>query len=143
MGFITTDKMVDLIGLTLDTIEKMEKWEGHLYNWYNTENLEPLMPVFVSTVDSGNFISYLIVVKEGLKEYMKDFPHKSVIIDLIGRIERIIDNTKFAPLYDDVKDLFYIGYNVKEEKVLNSYYDLLASEARISSYIAIARGNIS
>ena len=142
MGFINTEKMIHLIELTLDTIEKMEKWEGHLYNWYDTGTLEPLRPVFVSTVDSGNFISYLIVLKEGLKEYIEDFTEKQRIVDLIDRIKNIIDNTKFAPLYDEVKDLFYIGYNVKEEKVLNSYYDLLASEARISSYIAISRGEV-
>ncbi|MCF6466681.1 GH36-type glycosyl hydrolase domain-containing protein [Clostridium sp. Cult2] len=142
MGFITTDKMVNLVRLTIDTIEKMEKWEGHLYNWYDTETLEPLRPVFVSTVDSGNFISYLIVLKEGLKEYVEDFNKKHEIIDLVYRIENIINNTKFTPLYDGVKNLFYIGYNVKEGKVLNSHYDLLASEARISSYIAIARGEV-
>ncbi len=36
--------------------------------------------------------------------------------------------------------MFYIGYNIEESKPLKSYYDLLASEARISSYIAISRG---
>lgn len=142
LGFITTNKMVELIGLTLNTIEKMEKWEGHLYNWYDTETLEPLMPIFVSTVDSGNFISYLIVLKEGLKEYMEGYEEKGKILDLIHRIESLIDSTKFAPLYDEVKDLFYIGYNVKEDKVLNSHYDLLASESRITSYIAISRGEV-
>ncbi|CCQ97400.1 membrane hypothetical protein [[Clostridium] ultunense Esp] len=142
MGFITTEKMVVLVELTLDTIEKMEKWEGHLYNWYDTETLEPLRPVFVSTVDSGNFISYLIVLKEGLKEYKEDFNEIKKVENLIDRIEDIIDNTKFTPLYDEVKDLFYIGYNVKEGKVLNSHYDLLASEARISSYIAISKGEV-
>ena len=137
--------MVNLVDLTISTIEKMDKWEGHLYNWYNTENLEPLKPIFVSTVDSGNFVSYLITLKEGIKEYIDcdemDEEH-SKNENLLYRIQNIIDNTKFYPLYDETKDLFYIGHNVEEDKPLKSYYDLLASEARISSYIAISRGEI-
>lgn len=142
LGFIDTSEMVESVKLTMDTIDKMEKWEGHLYNWYDTINLEPLRPVFVSTVDSGNFISYLIVLKEGLKEYIDDVENKEEIEALINRIEEIINNTRFAPLYDNSKKLFYIGYNVGENKVLDNHYDLLASEARISSYIAISRKEI-
>ena len=143
-NFIDTTVMINLIKQTLDTLDKMEKWEGHLYNWYDTTNLEPLRPIFVSTVDSGNFISYLIVLKEGLKEYIEGATEKEKedIESLIGRIENIIDNTNFSPLYDNSRSLFYIGYNVEEDKVLNNYYDLLASEARISSYIAISRGEV-
>ena len=48
----------------------MEKWEGHLYNWYDTVTLKPLSPIYVSTVDSGNFVGCLITVKEGLEELL-------------------------------------------------------------------------
>ncbi|MBZ2174133.1 hypothetical protein K8M07_02615 [Schnuerera sp. xch1] len=142
LDFITTSEMIDSIELTMNTIEKLKKWEGHLYNWYDTTNLEPLRPIFISTVDSGNFISYLIVLKEGLKEYIDDAKQKTRIKHLIYRIKKIIDNTNFEPLYDKSKNLFYIGYNVGEDKVLNNYYDLLASEARVSSYIAISRKEV-
>ena len=144
LGFIDTKEMISLMKKTLDTIEKLEKWEGHLYNWYDTTNLEPLRPIFVSTVDSGNFVAYLIVIKEGLKEYQEDAneEEKQEIYSLITRIEKLISDTNFAPLYDESRNLFYIGYNVGEGKILNCYYDLLASEARISSYIAISRGEV-
>ncbi|HZX21018.1 MAG TPA: glucoamylase family protein [Clostridia bacterium] len=143
LGFITTPEMVDLVRLTIETLEKMEKWEGHLYNWYDTESLGPLRPIFVSTVDSGNFVSYLIILKEGLKEYLEEALAEDCDAQgLIVRIENLIDNTKFAPLYDEDKGLFHIGYNVGEDRVLNSYYDLLASEARTASYIAISRREV-
>ena len=61
---------------------------------------------------------------------------------MIKKIEELIDNTKFKPLYDEKRDLFYIGYNVEEGMVLNSYYDLLASESRTTSYITISRGEV-
>ena len=40
------------------------------------------------------------------------------------------------------RNLFYIGYSVDEGKALNNYYDLLASEARTASYIAISRREV-
>ena len=272
-GYITTTEMIDSIERALSTVEKMEKWKGHLYNWYDTTDLKPLRPYFVSTVDSGNFVAYLIALNEGLKEYLdkpifgesyikgfkdtveliedqeirneyldhlnslenindrelekiikklsnlteekKDiwidnslnmlksilgeyqllFPNsveysylrnnyegiqkdaslrklKSYYTDvsqrvdnknvveiserlnsnviktiyyienLIHRIDKLIDETEFAPLYDGGKDLFSIGYNVEDNRLLNTYYDLLASEARLTSYIAVSRREV-
>ncbi len=45
-------------------------------------------------------------------------------------------------LYDDKRDLFSIGYHVVDGRRDNSYYDLLASEARLSSFLAIAKGDV-
>ena len=40
------------------------------------------------------------------------------------------------------RDLFSIGFNVSERRRDTSYYDLLASEARLCSYVAIAQGQV-
>lgn len=61
---------------------------------------------------------------------------------LIARIDVLSDSMKFSPLYVKKKQLFSIGYNVEDNKLTDSYYDLLASEARQTSYICIARGEI-
>ncbi|SHK33607.1 GH36-type glycosyl hydrolase domain-containing protein [Tepidibacter formicigenes] len=290
LGYISTTQMLDRINKTLSTIEKLETWKGHLYNWYDTRSLEVLLPLYVSTVDSGNFIGYLITLKQGLLEYIKnpiadkklllgikdtlefidekyieqtnidDLINKekistnelkklikdllaktnnesnwdiklnnmlnsleieidkfivntevkekfkniknqidniqvnkslvdlkeiyeNIILDideifknqklnkdqkeyllniknnilksknnieevlsninnLVNRLDRIVESADFRYLYDKKRHLFSIGYNVKEEKLTNSYYDLLASEARLTSYIAIARKQI-
>jgi cyclic beta-1,2-glucan synthetase len=71
LGFIGYSSMLRQITNTTNTIKKLEKWHGHLYNWYNTKNLEPLRPYYISTVDSGNFVCYLITLRESLKEYQK------------------------------------------------------------------------
>ena len=39
--------------------------------------------------------------------------------------------------------MFSIGFNVEENKLTDSYYDLLASEARQASFVAIAKKDIS
>lgn len=45
-------------------------------------------------------------------------------------------------LYDHARRLLSIGYNVTERRRDASYYDLLASEARLASFVAIAQGQI-
>jgi len=49
---------------TFETLAKLERHRGHFLNWYNTQNLEPLTPRYVSTVDSGNLVGSLIVIKQ-------------------------------------------------------------------------------
>lgn len=61
---------------------------------------------------------------------------------LIDKIDQLIKSTEFTPLYCKKTKLFSIGYNVEEEQLTKSYYDLMASEARSASFIAIARGEI-
>ena len=48
----------------------------------------------------------------------------------------------FTLLYDPRRELFAIGYNVSQHRQDASCYDLLASEARLASYVAIALGQV-
>ncbi|MBI5017592.1 MAG: cyclic beta 1-2 glucan synthetase [Deltaproteobacteria bacterium] len=45
-------------------------------------------------------------------------------------------------LFDGARHLLAIGYNVGEHRRDASYYDLLASEARLSTFVAIAQGKL-
>ncbi len=45
-------------------------------------------------------------------------------------------------LFDRARQLLTIGYNVSEHRADQSYYDLLASEARLCSFVAIAQGHV-
>lgn len=69
-GYITSSEMLGMLSNTMTTITSLEKWKGHLYNWYDTRTLIPLRPEYVSTVDSGNFLCYLISLEQGLEEYL-------------------------------------------------------------------------
>lgn len=53
-----------------------------------------------------------------------------------------MEDMKFDFLYNKDRGLFSIGYNVEENSLGNSYYDLMASESRITSFLTIARGEI-
>ena len=48
----------------------------------------------------------------------------------------------FTFLFDPARKLFSIGFNVAESRYDQSFYDLLASEARLCSYVAIALGQV-
>lgn len=282
-GYITTKQMVAKIGQTIDTLERLPRWEGHFYNWYNTVTLEPLLPLYVSTVDSGNLLVYLLVAKEGIKEWLQqpwakglgqgvmdtvrweqpkaetvaswrplfgpafedeptiltwyrrlkkareevtpesrdllrhtltaieqqleelewffpwlpqveatgaepapDLAHKLSAVknfgevialaeaesvsaaeaeppalaqllltskarceelinegqQLCARLETLITAHDFTPLYDRQRRLFAIGYNVTNQRLDSSYYNILASEARQASFMAIALGQV-
>jgi cyclic beta-1,2-glucan synthetase len=54
--------------------------------------------------------------------------------------ERMFKAMDFAFLFDDTRKLFSIGYRVTEGSLDPSCYDLFASEARLASFIAIAKG---
>ena len=64
------------------------------------------------------------------------------LIRLGARAVAIADGMSFKFLYDEDRALFSIGYNVGGARLDASYYDLLASEARVASLIAIAKGDI-
>ncbi len=291
-GYITLAKVHERINSTLQILEGLDQWKGHLYNWYDTQSLAPLEPRYVSTVDSGNFVVYLLTLRSGLSEIlnkslldlefvrglkdtynllieaidedcneelkgfgqaldhmlssdeawnfenwmnllsrwpsllvdqeltkegdywarrletmivtfrqethdiypwyfdpdhmdettlfnarifktnnldelskcyldgleeqsfspeMKALLQKVLLkiqgyqqesIDLQQRLEKLAFATDFRPLFDDKRKLFSIGYRVAENMLDKSYYDLLASEARQASFIAIAKGDV-
>jgi cyclic beta-1,2-glucan synthetase len=62
--------------------------------------------------------------------------------DVIRRIRNLSDSINMQFLYDKNRRLFSIGYNLKEQRLDPSHYDLLASEARLASFVAIARGDV-
>jgi cyclic beta-1,2-glucan synthetase len=63
------------------------------------------------------------------------------IQSLAGRCEDFA-RMDFRFLYDSARDLFSIGYNASDNRLDASFYDLLASEARLASYVAIAQGQV-
>ena len=48
----------------------------------------------------------------------------------------------FSFLFDKSRDLFAIGYNVRDHRLDASFYDLLASEARLGSFIVTAQDQV-
>lgn len=133
LGFIDKDKAFDLTDKIIDTVSKLPKWNGHLYNWYNINTLKVMNPNFISSVDSGNFVACLIVAKE--------FLNKHGNLKLAKKVENLIKKTNFSLLYTK-DDVFSVGYNADEGKLEPYSYNKYISESRITSYLAIAKGDV-
>ncbi len=58
------------------------------------------------------------------------------------RAEDLFHAMDFSFLFDLTRKQFSIGYQVAENKLDANCYDLLASEARLTSFIAIAKGDV-
>ena len=150
LEFIDIEECITKLNNILLTIDKLEKWNGHLYNWYDIKTLVPLRPRFVSTVDSGNFIASLYTILEFLNEISNnqisnniDESIKNMILENKNILQKIITTTDFTKLYNNEKNLFSIGYYTEESKLIDSYYDMLMSENRITSFVAIASKQVT
>src|SRR5207244_2875091 len=61
---------------------------------------------------------------------------------LARRADTLFAAMEFGFLFDATRKLFSIGYRVADSSLDPSCYDLLASEARLTSFIAIAKGDV-
>ncbi len=150
MGFIDAADMAARLDATLTTVEGLERFDGHLFNWYDTQTLAPLRPAYVSTVDSGNLAGALVTLSAGLPRLAADLPMSTAtaaqLRDLGVRAGALFNAMDFRRLYDARRQLFSVGYRPAEgegEGHLDaSRYDLLASEARLASFLAICKGDV-
>ncbi len=133
LEFIEKEEAIAFIEKIITTVDSLEKWNGHLYNWYHIKTKEVLEPRFISTVDSGNFVASLMVVNQFLLENGEE--------KLARVVERLIKNANFKKLYTK-KEVFSIGYQEKEAMLSVYNYNKFASESRLTSFIAIAKGDV-
>ncbi len=68
------------------------------------------------------------------------------LTDLAGRAVALADGMNFGFLYDRQRKIFAIGYRPPDAdgpgRLDTSFYDLMASEARLASFAAIAKGDV-
>ncbi len=133
-GFITAAQLIERTANALDTMQRLERYRGHFYNWYDTRTLEPLYPRYVSSVDSGNLAMHLLTLRQGLLA----MPGAESLAQQAGELARM----QYGFLFDAERRLLAIGYNVTENRRDAAYYDLLASESRAASFVAIAQGEL-
>ena len=59
-----------------------------------------------------------------------------------AKADSLAKSLDFASLFDTKKKALSVGYQVEEERLAPYYYDLLPSEARAATFVAIAKGEI-
>lgn len=139
LELINEKEALSRIDNTLNTVMLLPKWQGHLYNWYDTETLFILGQSYVSTVDSGNFITALVALKELL---ISDFEEDERRNEIVLKAEKLIAEADFSYLYNEKKKLMLIGINPEKPDPDPPCYDFFTSEERTTSFYAIARGDV-
>lgn len=142
LGFITREAMTALLESTLGTLNRLARYRGHFYNWYDLRTLEVLQPAYISTVDSGNLAGHLIALRQACVAMAGTG-------ECGARLEAIAEQAyahalamEFAFLYDAERQLLSIGYQEGNHALDPSSYDLLASESRLASFVAIAKNDV-
>ena len=144
-GWIGTEELLTRLEATLATLATLQRHRGHFLNWYDTQSGAPLLPMYVSTVDSGNLAGHLLAVAQACRELAPSTQDEATLRrlnDVARDCEQIAWAADFSFLYHRKRHLFHIGYRVAEQELDAGFYDLLASESRLTSLLAIAKGDV-
>jgi cyclic beta-1,2-glucan synthetase len=82
---------------------------------------------------------WLHLVREGSSRASQ----RILALESLARQTAELAEMDFSFLFDPARELFSVGFNVTERRLDASFYDLLASEARLCSYVVIALGQVS
>ena len=107
-----------------ESINQMEK-EVHAFGLYSC-NLQSCITLS-QAAKSGNEYAGRIIEK---------------IDALCGYIDKVVEDVDFTALYDKKRRMFRIGYHVSTQTLDEGCYDLIESESSLTSFLAIAKGNV-
>jgi hypothetical protein len=128
LGLLDRRDAVAALEKTFATLTKLERYRGFFYNYYDTTTLERSSS-FISSIDSGWLTAGLMVVR-------------SAFAELAQTAGRLIEDSDYGWLYDDVEGLMNHGYYAGVGCPSEYHYGLLYTEARVLSLIAIGKGDV-
>ena len=112
------------------------------------QSLRPLMEAALhdlstEPVQSRNEAqTYLTELSRCLREAKDQARQRLLALETLAQHTDELAAMDFTFLFDPARDLFSIGFDTTEGRLDASFYDLLASEARVCSYVAIALGQV-
>ncbi|MDX1663143.1 MAG: glucoamylase family protein [Candidatus Promineifilaceae bacterium] len=84
----------------------------------------------------GDLVKQLAESRRHVQTLLEDCAHA------VQDCNRLVEEMDFGFLFDNQRQVFHIGYNLDAGVADNNYYDLLASEARVTSLLAIAKNDV-
>jgi cyclic beta-1,2-glucan synthetase len=134
---------------TADWVERIHELESR------AEDLLGLAGAYSGEVEDGPASQVLVwahAVRDSVRSHARDLAtthlHAWTAVEarlsaLALRAEGMVEAMDFRFLLDSSRRLFSIGYRVADDTLDPSSYDLLASEARLASFVAVAKGDVS
>jgi cyclic beta-1,2-glucan synthetase len=120
----------------MDGIPTLRRLAGLAAQW---------LPVIVARLDAApapEERARLHEMQRAVAESAERVRKRIAVIGDLARQAGELARMEYDFLYDKGRHLLAIGYNVGERRRDTSYYDLLASEARLSCFVAIAQGQL-
>jgi len=114
------------------------------------EAMRPIMPAQAQE-DATNAAFWIETLHKAITEHIRDRLHRGsdAATMLSERLTSLANTARemalamdFAFLVDPERRLLSIGYSMADNSLDQSCYDLLASEARLASFFAIAKGDV-
>ena len=145
LKIINGDEAADRMGRTLTSLVKLERSHGFFYNWYDPRDGSPLKvwpgggPVrpFLSTVDNGWLAVALMMVRNARPAF------REVADGLLAPMNFGFFFDPFDPKNPiEHPGLLRGGFYSDNNTYTGYHYGMLNTEARIASYVAIARNQI-
>jgi cellobiose phosphorylase len=115
----------------LSIYEEIENMEREIHRIANNDEFD--------SSEKEMLQQLIVLLQNGKRESIKIIERMN---NLKSRLSNMAECTDFSMLYDKKRQLFAIGYDIERDSLGNSYYDLLASESRQASFVAIAKGDV-
>ncbi len=147
-GLSFSDKLLEKIKQTkeINLRPLIEYLQGFPYSIKETLQINDFDKQLESLVWSLGREKYGYILKEVRNEFRKIYNYAYLINERLVKIEDFIDNyldnVDFSCLYDEKKKLLAIGLNGLDNKKSENSYDMLMSEARLTSFIGISLGKL-
>ena len=99
-----------------------------------------------SAPDRGEAVYWSRSLASGLPEQAPPYDVDARLKALAGRARAFVESMNFRFLFDRQRQIFAIGFRLADTEGPGrpdpSFYDLLASEARLASFVAVAKGDV-
>lgn len=141
---VMADNLLKEYGLLFPNMDSIRKYKEEKKELYESIN-DLISATPIKEIDRK--IDSLLLVDLSLKDNLTSIKVETAklvnkIRELRNRCHQMVEKMDFTMLYDEKRGLFSIGYDVEGDDLGKSYYDLLASEARQASFVAIAKGDV-
>ncbi|MFD3263845.1 GH36-type glycosyl hydrolase domain-containing protein [Phenylobacterium ferrooxidans] len=105
----------------------------------------PLQGLLAEREDAAELAHWLAAVETGLRSHLRDLEFSELDRRLAAAeaaTRQLALEMEYGFLLDQDRKLLSIGYRVADGELDANCYDLLASEARLASFLAIAKGDV-
>lgn len=154
---VTLEQMTKAIDSAIESVRfarwhSLEEWGAFLDAFLaNLLEAEDIMNVLASGEDEKALAEtrvWMSAILHQVREFQRDlknYDNASVparLEAIMSACDELALGMDFRFLYDEYRKIFVIGFNATDGRRDVSYYDLLASESRLASFVAIAKGDI-